>query len=84
MATKLLSLTCIRKERFTERYPVLRKHLNRSRGGGDFQGGFPGFRDDLLRMRTIHRERDQASPWNSRSRHRRPEQSGSNPVLPLP
>ncbi|CAN7012598.1 unnamed protein product [Brassica oleracea var. botrytis] len=35
-------------------------------------------------MRRIHRERDQASPWNSRSRHRRPEQSGSNPVLPLP
>ncbi|KAJ4877100.1 putative copper-transporting ATPase HMA5 [Raphanus sativus] len=37
MATKLLSLTCIRKERFSGRYPpVLRKHLNsRPRGGGD-------------------------------------------------
>ncbi|WZZ85982.1 hypothetical protein YC2023_114561 [Brassica napus] len=35
MATKLLSLTCIRKERFSGRYPVLWKHLNnRPRGGG--------------------------------------------------
>lgn len=34
MATKLLSLTCIRKERFNGRYPVVRKHLTKSRGGG--------------------------------------------------
>lgn len=34
MATKLLSLTCIRKERFSERYPLVRKHLTRSRDGG--------------------------------------------------
>lgn len=34
MATKLLALTCIRKERFSERYPLIRKHLTRSRGGG--------------------------------------------------
>lgn len=33
MATKLLALTCIRKERFNDRYPVVRKHLTRSRGG---------------------------------------------------
>lgn len=40
MATKLLSLTCIRKERFSGRYPpVLRKHLNsRPRGGGGGDG----------------------------------------------
>ncbi|KFK40512.1 hypothetical protein AALP_AA2G005400 [Arabis alpina] len=39
MATKLLSLTCIRKERFTERYSLVRKHLTRSRGSGGGGGG---------------------------------------------
>ena len=38
MATKLLSLTCIRKERFSGRYPVLWKNLNRPRGGGGGDG----------------------------------------------
>ncbi|KAG2288255.1 hypothetical protein Bca52824_047859 [Brassica carinata] len=55
MATKLLSLTCIRKERFTERYPVLRKHLNRSRGGGMTCSACAGsIEKEIKRLPGIH------------------------------
>ncbi|CAH8255972.1 unnamed protein product [Arabidopsis lyrata] len=53
MATKLLSLTCIRKERFSERYPLVRKHLTRSRDGGGSSSETAAFEMDDAISRAV-------------------------------
>lgn len=53
MATKLLSLTCIRKERFSERYPLVRKHLTRSRDGGGSSSETAAFEIDDAISRAV-------------------------------
>lgn len=53
MATKLLALTCIRKERFSECYPLVRKNLTRSRGGDGSSSETAAFEIDEEISRAI-------------------------------